>query len=331
MVSPISDVFSSSNPAPLAWKEFRRRSGFTTQPKVYVYDASPQIVPHSPPISALTLSPSIPNLSHIANISNISNIPNICAPFIGSESPRREHSGYLVSHVSQALLVLGASTGGNIADYISNNFCTEQGVPYEKGRKLHYMVNAILSSPKYKYLFLKDQVLKDEKRSLWRLKRPGEYLDEDTTVPPDMSIAALLPAVPEPSLDLKQSQDQVPLDPAISTLPAALILPTPTTPTSLVPSSEKHVEGPASQHGMPSTVDTLPHTVPSPSSAPLSPTPTSPYPGSPLAGDVPSLLALSSRRKKRKGSGLDSSLGIEGESPKHEEVPEEKKRRLDVV
>eukprot|EP00026_Physarum_polycephalum_P009392 Phypoly_transcript_09515.p1 GENE.Phypoly_transcript_09515~~Phypoly_transcript_09515.p1 ORF type:complete len:317 (+),score=55.69 Phypoly_transcript_09515:165-1115(+) len=315
MVSPTNDEFPSLNPAPLAWKEFRRRSGFTTQPKVYVYDASPQIVPQSPPISTLTLS------------------PIICAPLLGQESPRREHSGYLVSHVSQALQALGSSTGGNIADYIASNFCNEQGVPYEKGRKLHYMVNAILSSPKYKYLFQKDQILKDEKRSLWRLKRPEEFLDEDTSVPPGMSLSSLIPT--SPHLSLKQSRDDIEL---ITTTPIPTATPTPifNTPSFSTPSTDTYGgsnEGHDGKQELPRTTE-HPHTVPSPTiTAPLSPSPTTPDPSSPIL-DGPSLLALSSRRKKRKGSGLDSSLGLEGEFLKQVEeqpIPEEKKRRLDVA
>ena len=225
-----------------------------------------------------------------------------------------------------------------IADYIANNYCTEQGVPYDKGRKLHYMVNAILSSPKYKYLFLKDQVLKvtslpllmplllihssilpffslswvlftnymqDEKRSLWRLKCPGEFMDEDTTVPPEMAISSLIPT--SPRLSLKQSRDD--LEPTSSSLLLSTI---PTSSSNIIkipppfmnpPTNDIYGggsnEGREEKQGVPFITE-HPHIVPSPPS----PSPTSPYPGSPILGDGHSLPALSARRKKRKGSGM---------------------------
>jgi len=260
----------------------------------------------------------------------------------------------LVSHVTQALQVLGASTGGNIADYISSNFTTEQGVPYEKGRKLHYMVNAILSSPKYKYLFLKDQVLKDEKRSLWRLKQPGDQGEEEPT-PLNLSLASLVPAtvslsslIPptSPSLSLIASSGG---DAEAPNAITPIETPVPIRPSHsinyIAVKSEFEERGGGSdgssddkKPGQPRTTE-HPLIVSPPSAfspqSPLSPSdPCSPSGDTPLQLDTPT--SLSSRRKKRKGSGLDlssSSSSVESVSSKYsEEVPqimEDKKRRLD--
>lgn len=327
MVSP-SFGMVSPGPTPLAWKEFRRRSGISSHPKVYVYDASPQLVPHSPK-PTITLS------------------PVLVAP-LGQESPRKDHSGYLVSHVTQALQVLDASTGGNIAEYIATNFHNEQGIPYEKGRKLHYMVNAILSSPKYKYLFLKDQVLKDEKRSLWRLKQPGEPEDPITPHAPPLTIS-LASLIPHTSL---LSSLIPPTSPALSIF-------TPSDSDTVVPpfpdipnfeerggcggGSDEGSEGDKKQQ--PRTTE-HPHTLSyisedsqpphSPaSSMPMSPGQSpceSPVDSSPMQPfDAP--MALSARRKKRKGSGTDlssSSSSVEL-GPSKQDEQDEKKRRLDVA
>lgn len=330
-----SDAFPSHRPAPLAWKEFRRRSGFSTHPKVYVYDTSPQIVPNSPPITPLNLSPIINNAVIMG---------------MGMESPRREQSGYFLSHVSQALQALGSSTGGNIADYIAANFNNEFGLPYEKGRKLHYMVNAILSSPKYKYLFLKDQILKDEKRSLWRLRKPEEQTpDEDTTVPSDMSLSALIPPT-SPCLSLKMSRDEINdvmrnnnnnnnnNQDEVPTVPTPIASPfidsSSSSTTECISSNNVPLSSLSCETYGGSDEDDKPpasasHTTENPLSLSSSLSPISPTtldPSSPILSDTPS--SLSSRRRKRKG--LDSSQGVE--SPKMEEQgSDEKKRRLDLA
>jgi hypothetical protein len=213
-----------------------------------------------------------------------------------------------------------------IADYIASNFSTEMGAPYEKGRKLHYMVNAILSSPKYKYLFQKDQVLKDEKRSLWRLKRPGDILDEETPMPIEMSLSSLIPPT-SPCLSLKASRDDV--ESLATSTPTASSTPITKSSTTFSPRESYGGSNEGDKHvGVPRTTE-HPHSVPSPTSiAPSSPS--SPCPSSPLPGDAPSL-SLSARRKKRKNSGLDSSMGSESGSPKQEDQGDEKKRRLDIA
>jgi len=173
MVTPTethSNIDNNNNPqpAPLAWKEFRRRSGILSHgPRIYTYTTP-----------CIFLTPPSP-------------------------SPRSTDSTQYVALVTQALQELGASTGGNIAAWIAKTF----DIPSDKinSRRLHYMVNAILSSPKYRHLFHKEQVLRDEKRTLWRLRR---YDEDDTSpfspFPADVSpLASSFPSSPAivPSTD----------------------------------------------------------------------------------------------------------------------------------
>eukprot|EP01113_Clastostelium_recurvatum_P047742 TRINITY_DN8568_c0_g1_i1.p1 TRINITY_DN8568_c0_g1~~TRINITY_DN8568_c0_g1_i1.p1 ORF type:complete len:409 (-),score=103.91 TRINITY_DN8568_c0_g1_i1:4-1230(-) len=102
-----------------------------------------------------------------------------------------------VDLIVNALKSLGQGTGGNIAEHIA----VVLGTSASEYRSLHYTVNAILSSPKYRALFCKEQVLRDEKRSLWRLRKDGEVVDENGVVitqpsptPPSPSLQAAVPA-----------------------------------------------------------------------------------------------------------------------------------------
>jgi len=152
------DNNNNPQPAPLAWKEFRRRSGILSHgPRIYTY-TTPCISPtHSLP------------------------------------SPRTDSAQH-VSLVTQALQELGASTGGNIAEWIAKTF----DIPSDKinSRRLHYMVNAILSSPKYRHLFHKEQVLRDEKRTLWRLRGYDDELDD---ISPSQDVTSPLATTTPPS------------------------------------------------------------------------------------------------------------------------------------
>lgn len=137
---------------------------------------------------------------------------------------------------------------------------------------------------------------------MWRLKKPEENTDEDTTVPTDMSLSALIPPT-SPCLSLKASRDEVatvptpssssPLSTSSSVVPVSTL--------GLLSSSQESYGGSDEGHndekpaGIPRTTE-HPHL----SSPSLESSPASPDPSSPLLGDAPSL-SLSSRRKKRKG------------------------------
>jgi len=160
LTEPHSNIDNTTNnpqPAPLAWKEFRRRSGIIHHgPRIYTY-TTPVIFPTPTPPS----------------------------------TPISDSTQY-VSLVTQALQELGSSTGGNIAAWIAKTF----DIPPDKvnSRRLHYIVNAILSSPKYRHLFLKDQILKDEKRILWRLRTPDDVDGLGSPIAP--SAVFLAPSIP---------------------------------------------------------------------------------------------------------------------------------------
>lgn len=144
---------------------------------------------------------------------------------------------------------------------------------------------------------------------MWRLRKPEENTDEDTTVPTDMSLSALIPPT-SPCLSLKVSRDDVPIVPPSPSIPS--ISPTSSSLEPLISSldgyggSDERQEDEKSVAGIPRTTE-YPSLFSSFSSIT---SPTSPDPSSPPLGDAPSL-SLSSRRKKRKGMSLFNSSGLE--------------------
>lgn len=248
-------------PAPLAWKEFRRRTGIRG-PRIYTYAAPCTFQPSNPP-----------------------HVPT-------SDS----NSAQYVSLVIQALQELGASTGGSIASWIARTF----DIPTDKinSRRLHYIINAILSSPKYRDLFHKEQVLRDEKRTLWSLSR---RLDEDEG---DNLRAADTTPIPSPTLSLKpQASPSVTSSQASPKIPNIIRPVASPSMVKLEPSSPTLSLSQSQSSLCPSQSSLLPPQVTSPTVYTPSSEVTSPPPTSPCVdGGAATPQSLSSRRRKRKDS-----------------------------
>jgi len=82
----------------------------------------------------------------------------------GANAPE-EAANYLQLIESAIKGMGGKATGSEITDWIANRH-KELGT---NKKKLTYTVNAILSSKKYNTLFIKDQMVNNGQRALWKL------------------------------------------------------------------------------------------------------------------------------------------------------------------
>jgi len=81
--------------------------------------------------------------------------------------PNNCQSGNTVELISEALLGMGGkATGVEIAEWLAAMYAKILGSDV---KKLGYMVNAILSSKKYKNKFSKDKMVQGGQRALWKL------------------------------------------------------------------------------------------------------------------------------------------------------------------
>jgi len=85
--------------------------------------------------------------------------------YLNSANPPEEAANYLQLIESAIKGMGGKATGSEITDWIANRH-KELGT---NKKKLTYTVNAILSSKKYNNLFIKDQMVNNGQRALWKL------------------------------------------------------------------------------------------------------------------------------------------------------------------